>query len=167
MTDKWAWSNGEMMLGGENWRNRRKWKTWLSATLITTNKKKRPRTWSVIYLKTEGAVYGGKELTFVTVDVVTVNRAVSQHSRIKVNERPPCIHQLCLRTCLMLKPCIHQLCLRTRLMLQPRIHQLWFRTCLMLNMTVTYKLVCTNTAYPVLLGCDVSRMCSLHGVYLP
>ena len=123
----------------------------------------------------------------------------------------PCIHQLCLRTCLMLNtvyircasehvscwiPCIHQVRLTTCLMLTSFIRKLCLRTCLMLNtlytsavpqnmyhvehpvytscasqhvyveQTVTYKLVCTNTPYSVLLGCDVSRMCSLHGVHL-
>jgi len=39
MTDKWVWSNGEMVLNGENWSKRRKRKTWLSGTLSTTNDK--------------------------------------------------------------------------------------------------------------------------------
>jgi len=87
-----------------------------------------------------------------------------QHSRIKVNERTPCIHRLCLRTCLMLNnlytsdvpqnmshvehpvhiscascwtPCIHQMCLRTCLILNTCIHQMCLRTCLMLNTLYT------------------------------
>jgi hypothetical protein len=145
MKDKW-WNYAE----GRNWSKRRKTKTWLSATPPQMTKAFRNL---ICHIPEDGRHCLRRKGTDICGSGCGDSQPTCPHSRTKVNERPPCIHQLCLRTCLMLNTLytsavpqnmshvenpVYISCASEHVSCwTPCIHKLCLRTCLMLKILYT------------------------------
>jgi len=99
VTDKWAWSNGEIMLKGGNWTGG---KEKLDSVPLRLPQMTKASTDLICHTREDGRHCLRRKGTKICDGVCGYCQPNCRHSRIKVNERTPCIQRLCLRTCLML-----------------------------------------------------------------